>query len=1108
MNLRLRLLIICSGILLLAAGMRAKAQSVNSSIQGIVTDSSGGLIPGAQIALTNESTGTRLNTQSDGSGNYSFPSVPPGFYSMQAVKTGYATYKISHFSVIVGQHATEDVVLSVSSVTQTVTVEANGLSNLLDTQSDDLGNVIGPQSVSQLPLNGRNYLQLGLLSGTTQSNGGPSNHAVAQTGHPGMSINIAGNEPDYTMYLINGIQTVGSRAGNSSLNLSVAAINQFEVHYGFFMPDMGTNPGIVDVITKSGTNQIHGELYEYVRTNQMEARDYFSPTPPGPYHQNQFGASVGGPILHNRLFYFANYEGYRQNESAFVGAYAPTQAMFNGDFSGLNTPIYDPSTYNAKTGLRQQFPGNKIPSDRINSTVKQLLTYYLPGSSLADKPNNIGGNPEKTLDSDQATGRIDLNPNDRNQIFAQGSWLNAPETERGLFPFQGTAYPLDTEYVALGWTSTLSASKVNALQLGVVRDSVFDQGVSIPGIQDKLGITGTSDGNGVPGININGYAGFGTSTGLLGDIDNSYQVHDSFNWLHGNHQIKFGAALNYIRSVQSSANLNARGIFNFNDTYTAQTKLGAGGKVSQVAGTGNSFADFLLGYPANAHSQGMPPTHFSWTEIEPYVQDTWKLRRDLTANLALAWYGSTSPKPLGKDRNLIHGFDFSTGQETFAALGTADPQVYPMTMTNFAPRIGLAWQPRFAKNTVIRGGWGLYYTTQMDFGAQYAIVSQIITVNNQVSNAANQPQPTYILGVNVLPPVTVGQITAAQVPTIHGSILYEDAKTRTPSVSQWNVDVQHTFGRSYLLDVAYIGNDSHHLAKLYNPLDCSVPGSQVCDTDAEPFYPQFTFMQDMSSLGYGSYNAMLVKFQRQFAQGLTLLANYTWAKSLSNGNVGNNGTLSQDKSCLQCDKGLSPSNVPQSLVVSAVWDLPVGRDMRYGTNMNRLLNGVIGGWSVDAIATMQKGNPFTVTAPNHVAWPADQIRADRYCNGRSELRNKNLRTNGLYWIETGSVSAVSSPCFVDPATDPHNTSDVPWSFGTSGFDILTGPGLNNWDMGIHKAFPIHETMRFVIRGEFFNAWNHAQFDNPDSNVASPTFGQVNATQHPARQVQVGGTLTF
>jgi Carboxypeptidase regulatory-like domain len=1110
MHLETRTSAVFLSVLLLFAGiLSAGAQNVNSSIQGTVADKSGAMVPDASVKLTNTRTGVLLKTRSDRSGAYSFPAVQPGVYSLEVTKQGFATYDITEFSLVVGQRASENVTLSVASSAQTVTVEANGLANLLETQSNDLGTVIGPESVAQLPLNGRNFLQLGLLSGTALPNSGPSNNTVSQTGHPSLSINIAGNEPDYTMYLVNGIETVGSRANNTSLNLSVSAIDQFEVHYGFFMPDLGASPGIVDVVTKSGTNRFHGEAYEYVRTDQMEARDYFSTTAPGPYHQNQFGASAGGPILHNKLFFFGNYEGYRQNQHAFSGAYVPTQDMFNGDFSALSTPIYDPATYNSTTGTRQQFPGNIIPSGRINPVSKALLAYFLPGAAITSNSNNFGGNPQTTLNTNQVTGRIDFSANEANQFFAQGSWLNSPATGAGLFPAQATTYPLDTEFVALGWTWTLSPTKVNSFSVGVVRDSVYDQGQSIAGIQNKLGITGTADADGVPSINLNGYSGFGISTGLLGDRDNSYQIHDSFNWLRGNHQLKMGVSFNYVRSVQSSANLNARGIFTFNPQFTAQTKSAGGGKISLVAKTGDAFADFLLGDPANAHSQGMPPTHVKWTTVEPYFQDTWKVTRSLSANLALAWFGSTPPNPTDQlNRNLIHGFDWNTGYVTFAALGTANPQVYNMTLNSFAPRIGLSWQPPFAKNTVVRAGWGMYYPTPMHFGIQYSVVSQIITVNNQVSNAANQPFPTYSFGNNVLPPVTVGQITAAQVPTITGSVLYEDANSRMPSVPQWNFDVQHTFGKSYLLDVSYIGNEGHHLAKLFNPLDCSVPGTQYCDTSTEPFYPRLTFMQDMSTLGFSNYNSLLVKFNRQFSHGLSILTNYTFSKALSAANASNNGGLSQSKSCLRCDKGLAPSNVPQSLVISAVWQLPVGRGKQFGTSMNRVLDGVIGGWSVNAITAMQKGNPFTVTAPNHVAWPADQIRADRYCNGRNELSNKNLRTNGMYWLNTGTVASVNSPCFVDPFTDPHNTSGNSWYFGTSGFDILTGPGINNWDLGVHKEFPIRELVKFSIRGEFFNAWNHAQFANPNSNVNAAKFGTVSATQHAPRQVQIGATLSF
>ena len=1121
MNFKKQLLVFALSVLPLMYATPLTAQSGSSSIQGTVADSSGAVIPGADVTLTNTSTNVVLKVATDGSGSYSFPTAPPGVYSIEVSKDGFASYKISQFNVTVGQHATENAILNVAASQATVVVEASGLSNLLDTQSNDLGTVIGPQSVQQLPLNGRNFLQLGLLSGATQPTSGAANGSIAQTGHPGMSINIAGNQPDYTMYVVNGLQTLGSRAGNTSLNLSVGAIDQFEVHYGFFMPDMGPNPGIVDVVTKSGTNHIHGEVYEFVRTNQMAARNYFSvnsatgqPIPLGPYHQNQFGFDVGGPILKNRLFYFANYEGYRQTQSAIVNAYTPTADMFNGDFSQAGVNIYDPETYNPATNTRTQFPGNKIPAGRITDAAKTLLAYYLPGSSLAIKPNNVSGTPRTTLNSDQFMGRIDYNINQRNQVFAQGNWLNSPANNPGLFPGQGTAYPLDTELVNVGWNWTLSSSKVNELRVGGIRDSVYDEGLSVNGLQQKLNVTGTADPNGVPGIGLTGFTGFGTSTGLIGNLDNVYQIDDGFNWLHGNHQIKFGAEIAYLRTIQSSANANARGVFNFNGNFTAQ--FPASGGFTPVTGTGSSFADFLLGDLTSAQAIGMPRTHLRWTTAQPYVQDTWKITHNLTANVALSWYGATSPNPSGAaNKNLIHGFDFVKGIPTFAALGQVNPSVYPITLTNWAPRIGFSYSPDWMKDTVFRAGWGLYYTTQEAVNFQYAVVSQVITVNNAVSNV--QPNPTYVLGTNAMPSVTVGQITQAQANAITGPIQYLSETNRSPYVEQWNADVQHTFASKYLLDVAYIGNASHHLALNWNPFDCSAPGSNLCNDANNPYNPKFSYMQEVNSIGYGNYNALLVKFQRQFSRGLSFLANYTWSKALAASQEGSNGTLNQRRSCLPaCDYGPTTSNLPQSLVISAVWELPLGRGRDFGNQMNPFLNLVIGGWDIDAITVMEKGNPFTLTAPNNTAWSPGQIRVNTYCNGRNALTNKDVRSNGHYWLKGQTVgqTEATGACYVDPSIDPVNlvNGKLPGgaraAFGTTSFDSVNGPGINNWDLGVHKGFTIYREMKFTLRGEFFNAWNHAQFASPNSAVASNTFGQIGSTQHDAREIQIGGTFNF
>ena len=1123
MNRKIRLLgLIMSTFLWIIGPSLLCAQSGNSSIQGTVTDSSGAVVQEAQILLTNTATGVVLSARSDSSGSYSFPSVVPGTYSIEFSKPSFAAYRVSRFEVFVGQRATENAALNPAS-SATVEVNASGLTNLIDPQSNDLGTVIGPQSVEQLPLNGRNFLQLGLLVGAAQSNAGAANGSIAQTGHPGMSINIAGNEPDYTMYVVNGLETLGSRAGNTSLNLSTGAIDQFEVHYGFFMPDLGPNPGIVDVVTKAGTAHIHGEAYEFVRTNQMAARNYFAltgagvPIPLGPYHQNQFGFRVGGPILKQKLFYFANYEGYRQSQSAVVSGYTPTTAMFGGDFSSLTTPIYDPTTFNAATGKRTQFSGNIIPSTRINNAAKSLLAYYLPGSSLATTPNNVSGTPRTTLNSDQVTGRVDFNPNSTNQLFFLGSWLNSPANNLGLFPGQGTAYPLDTELVNVGWNWTLSSTKVNELRLGGIRDSVYDEGFPVNGLETQLGITGTGDQNGVPGINISGFSGFGTSTGLIGNLDNIYQINDSFNWLHGNHQIKFGAEIAYLRTIQSSANANARGVFTFNDTFTAQLAPNGSGGYSTVAGTGNAFADFLLGDLTSGQSIAMPRTHVRWTTAYPYIQDTWKINSNLTANLGLAWFGNTTPNPSGPDKNLFHSFNFTTGKVIFSALNQSNPEVFPMTKSNWAPRVGLSYQPQFLKNTDIRAGWGLYYTTQQAVNLQYAVVSQYITINNAVSNT--QPNPTYVLGQNALPSVTVGQITQAQANSITGPLQYLASTYRSPYISQWNFDVQHTFAEKYLLDLAYIGNAGHRLPLNWNPFDCSAPGSNLCMDSNNPYNGTYTYMQEVDTIGFGNYNALLIKFQRQFSNGLSLLANYSWSKALSASQEGSNGTLNQRRSCLPyCDYGPTTFDVPQALVVSAVWDLPIGTGRHFGGHMNPILNSLVGGWDVDAIVTMQKGNPFNMTAPNNTAWSPGGIRVNTYCNGRAQLANKDIRTNGHYWLkaQTAGQTEAQGNCYVDPSLDPVNrtgpNNTLPAgaraAFGTTGFDSLFGPGVNNWDTGIHKDFPIYGEMNFTLRGEFFNTWNHAQFANPASGVAANNFGQVTSTQHDAREIQIGGTFSF
>jgi hypothetical protein len=628
------------------------SQSSASVVEGVVQDTTGAVIQDCDVTLLNTDTGGKFTTHTNADGVYAFMSVQPGMYSLDVSKGGFKSYSIANFQVTVSQRATHNVVLVLGSISATVTVDATGSGSLWEPTSNELGTLIEQESVRDLPLNGRDFLQLGLLSGATQTSGTTvSDFTTLQVGHPDRTIIIDGIEQDLTGFYINGMSTAGSRLGQASLNLSVAAIDQFKIHEGFFLPSEGPNDaGVVSVVTKSGSNHLHGETFEFVRNTIFDTRQYFDKpgADPSPFHRNQFGGAIGGPILRNRLFFFAHYEGRRQVLSNTAKATVPSTKMFTGDFSellALPTPVqlYDPATYDPATGLRQPFEGNIIPPDRINDMAKKLLPYYVSAPSYA--PQNLVGNPVTTDNYDQYGGRVDVNLNAKNSLFGQYVKENSPTINGSLFPLAGYGFPLSTNFVMAQLTSTLTPHLVNEFRLGFLRSSVFNAGATQADVQGKMGFTGTADLNGVPGIYLGGFnvsgataatPSFGRAQGLIGNIDNQYQMHEGMNLLKAKHEMSFGVDLNYVRTVQESSNFYSRGGVYFNPIYTAQ--LGPDGAPLTVNGksvSGNSFADFLLGMPQNGTVTSMPRTNFRWTAVTPYVQDTWRVRPNLTLNAGL-----------------------------------------------------------------------------------------------------------------------------------------------------------------------------------------------------------------------------------------------------------------------------------------------------------------------------------------------------------------------------------------------------------------------------------------------------------------------------------------
>lgn len=1082
-----------AAFLSLAKLLHGQAGLGTGTVNGTVRDAGNLAVPDAVVVLADTARGERRETKTNSTGLFIFPNVPPGQYLVEAQKSGFDSKRITGVQLQVGQVATLDLTLQVGSLSTVVSVSGEQ-STVIDAESNVIGTVVNSQQVQQLPLNGRDFLQLALTaSGSSQVTGGSDVYS-AQIGHPDRAVVIDGNPPTTTGYTIDGIATRGQRLGESALNLSIAAIDQFKVQQGFFLPDQGPDPGLVNVTTQGGTNAFHGQLFEFLRNDAMDARSFFSAEPEA-LKRNQFGGALGGPIKKDRIWFYGFYEGLRQVSAFSANAYTPTQAMFNGNFQGLTTTIYDPTSYSASTGSRSPFSGNVIPTSRINPVSENLLKYYLPGASLSLLPNNLFANPRDTLDDDQGGLRVDSTLTSKQSLFGQFIHETGNAVNAGTFPLSGAAYPNSSTLAMVQHTWSFSPTFVNTARVGFTRDEALDtnEGVTAGHILGALGVANTLDDRGISAVTLTGYSSFGRANGNLGNIDNNYQADDGANWVYGNHTIQFGGSIRYHRTWQQNANANALGTLAFQPFFTAQLTHTASGALGATANSGNSFADFLLGLPYNASLAGLPMFQYRFTEYMPYVQDTWRVSKSLTLNVGLSWYLSTVPNPQGTARQYVHGFNPQTGLLTYAALGQVSPQVLSFDGNNLTPRLGIAWQPGFLSNTVIRAGAGTYYYNAALSEAQFAMVAPPFNTPLQLFNG--QPNPTYTLGQNVFPASSFPSLsssTAASLPNGSTAFLL-DPPGPVPYVNQWNFSIERAFGTNNSVEVDYLGSSAHRLQNRYDQDQCVPSATLFCSASTKP-YPRYAGLLTADFNGNSSYEALYAKFTHRVSGGLDFRLEYTFSKVLTDAFEGPNvATSSQIADCRACDKGFASFDQLHRLVASTVYDLPVGHGRRFGASLPAIVDAAAGGWTLTAITTFATGVPIFITSPNQTASTYVSQRPDRICDGNDPGLAGNLRTDGLVYFNTS--------CFATPASG---------YFGNSGRDPLHGPGLNNWDLGIQKEFhiPVTEQSRLQFRGEFFNAFNHAQFTNPDSNTGDGAkFGTVSGTQSP-RLVQVALKLTW
>ncbi|MEJ7608108.1 MAG: carboxypeptidase-like regulatory domain-containing protein [Bryobacteraceae bacterium] len=871
-----------TAVLLLVALHAAGQTAGTSAIGGTVRDSSGGAVPGAAIELTDVARGLRRTAQANEEGAFLFPALTPGGYQLRVSKEGFEAQEFRNIALEIGQRASFDMELKPGQVSTTVTVAAETIPQL-ETESNAIGTVVDSARVQELPLNGRNFLQLALLSGGAVAPTGRSDAIGGQTGRSDNSVILGGNVGSSTGYLINGIATRGGRLGESALNISPAAIDQFKVQMSFFMPDQGPNPGLVNLTTKSGSNSFHGELFEFFRNEKLDARNFFAPGPEK-LHRNQFGGSIGGPIRKDRTWFFGHYEGLREITAFSAAGYAPTAAMFTGDFRGVPEVIYDPATYSPDTRMRQPFPGNVIPQNRINAVSQRLLEFYRPGSSLTQTPNNVFANPRRRNDDDQFGVRVDNAFSTNQTAFVQYIRQRGTIVAPGLMPYSGSIFPLETDYATVQHTWTFTPALINIVRAGFVRNSVFtsNEGRELGDVLPGLGINNTLDQRGISGIGIQGFAGFGRSAGDIGNIDNSYQLDEGMYWSRGTHSYQFGTSIRYRRTWQQNANASAVGGLTFQPQFTAQLAANAQGQLVPQARTGSSFADFLLGLPATGQMIGLPLIPYRFTQFNPYFQDTWKVTRNFTLNYGIAWFLSSVPEPAGTAARLPHGFDESTGLLTYAALGQVDPKILSINWRNFTPRLGFAWRPGFLKNTVLRAGAGTFYSDTKLIEAQFAMVAPPFNTPVTVNTAATNPTPQFVLGQNIFPAppnLTLDESYASRLPNGTTAFVLRPSN-RTPYVNQWNFSIQHSIRTGDLIELTYMGASGHNQQHRFEGNQCRVGADLRCDPATRP-YPRYSSLVTADFNGNSSYNALIARYHHQTQAGLDLRFEYTFGKALN-----------------------------------------------------------------------------------------------------------------------------------------------------------------------------------------------------------------------------------
>ena len=1078
------------------------AQTDTSSISGRVTDSQNAAVKGAQIHLRNAARGAERKAESDASGEYVFTLIPPGSYDIEVGAAGFRTFHDTGFPVDVASPAHLDIKLEVGAVTESVNVAAEV--SMLNTDTAAQGTVISDEKIESLPLNGRQFIDLAFLSPNVNSGGRSVQQNQVRLNQDG-GFSASGNRTNNNGYLLDGVSDLDVDYMSLSLNPILDTISEFQVQTAQLTAEYGHAAGAqLNVVTKSGTNDIHGDAWEFVRNRVFAARLFNDPGNLPQFQRNQFGGTAGGPIRKNKIFVFGGYERFalRQAGGSLTTLTVPTTLERQGNFSQSNVTIY-----NALSSPRVPFANDTIPQSLINPTALVAINAA-PMPNIPGSTNQYANfNEVLQQNSNNYSIRTDYILSTSVTLFGRYSGYRENDVTPGSTAgYSSIGYALPQNGV-IGSTAVLSPTTVNEARLGFNR---MNYGSGIP--EPYFDVNGTEQH--LPYFDLTNYVQMGgAGGGAVQTRDNTYQAYDNVSWQHGRNLIKFGAEFMFIQYVPIT-DPNEYGTYKFSSGQTALK--------SATDGTGDALASFLLAYSSTAsQSYGEERMDGHQKIFSTFVQDRLRLLPNLTFDLGLRY--ELAP-PLYDTRGQTMGLDFSkvpTPQAIFAnnlQTNFYEPTFYICGQagypkgcaytdkTNFAPRFGMAWQ--IDPKTVFRMGSGIFYSLT-DFSSISRLTNSIPANISQTLSSVTFA-PTY-QGYNLFPPsLTIGPSTSVNLYSL-------DPNQRTSYAIQMSASLQRQLGRTSVIEVGYTGTLGIKLQQNVQ-LSNTLPGPTAASTRkpyaGAVFAPGTVFPSYITVTGnsvgaatiatlpneaQSNYHALYIRGERRFSNGISYLSSFTFSKAITNapqfrnagGATGTENSPPQNSYDLAADRGLAAFNAKFRWVNTVVYALPFGHGQRWLSN--GFPSAVLGGWQIAGIMSVQTGFPSTINLTGDTANIGGGsggilIRADPVA-GVSPYLPASQRSTAEYF----NVNA-----YVDPPA---------YQFGTLGRNTYVGPGLFNIDTTLSKRFKVRERYGLEIRAEAFNMLNNANYNQINRIINAPGFGAV-ASELPMRELQFGAKVTF